>query len=57
VERSTVSKILKQKSKWLNVPDGEEPHTAKHRYAPIRSSIFLPLTSFRLQQTVKISGD
>jgi DNA-binding MarR family transcriptional regulator len=33
VERSTVSKILKQKSKWLNVPDGEEPHTAKHRYA------------------------
>ena len=35
VERSTVSKILKQKSKWLNVPDGEEPHTAKHRYAPI----------------------
>ncbi|KAI0301165.1 hypothetical protein B0F90DRAFT_353195 [Multifurca ochricompacta] len=31
VERSTVSKILKQKSKWLNVPDGEEPHTAKHR--------------------------
>jgi len=38
VERSTVSKILKQKSKWLNVPDGEEPHTAKHRYVP-----FFPL--------------
>jgi hypothetical protein len=33
VERSTVSKILKQKSKWLNVPDGEEPLTAKQRYA------------------------
>jgi hypothetical protein len=42
VERSTVSKILKQKSKWLNVPDGEEPHTAKHRYAPIRGSTILP---------------
>jgi uncharacterized membrane protein len=37
VERSTVSKILKQKSKWLNVPDGEEPHTAKHRYACLPS--------------------
>ncbi|KAI0270985.1 hypothetical protein BGY98DRAFT_220333 [Russula aff. rugulosa BPL654] len=57
VERSTVSKILKQKSKWLNVPDGEEPHTAKHRYAPICGSKILPLTPFRLQQTVKISGD
>jgi hypothetical protein len=42
VERSTVSKILKQKSKWLNVPDGEEPHTAKHRYAPIRSFTLYP---------------
>jgi len=38
VERSTVSKILKQKSKWLNVPDGEEPHTAKHRCAFLPSS-------------------
>jgi hypothetical protein len=44
VERSTVSKILKQKSKWLNVPDGEEPHTAKHRYAPIRGSTILHFT-------------
>jgi len=42
VERSTVSKILKQKSKWLNVPDGEEPHTAKHRYVPFRRSTQYP---------------
>ncbi|KAI0041736.1 CenpB-DNA-bind-domain-containing protein [Auriscalpium vulgare] len=31
VERSTISKILKQKQKWLNVPDGEEIRIAKHR--------------------------
>jgi Tc5 transposase DNA-binding domain len=42
VERSTVSKILKQKSKWLNVPDGEEPHTAKHRYVSIHNFMHYP---------------
>jgi len=31
VERSTISKILKQKTKWLNVPEGEELRVAKHR--------------------------
>ena len=31
VERSTISKILKQKQKWLNVPDGEEVLVAKQR--------------------------
>ncbi|TFY68822.1 hypothetical protein EVG20_g3397 [Dentipellis fragilis] len=31
VERSTISKILKQKTKWMNVPEGEELRVAKHR--------------------------
>ena len=31
VERSTVSKILKHKSKWLSMPEGEDSHVAKHR--------------------------
>ncbi|KAJ7601017.1 hypothetical protein C8J56DRAFT_730370, partial [Mycena floridula] len=31
VERSTISKILKHKMRWLNVPDDEEMRVAKHR--------------------------
>ncbi|KAG6830692.1 hypothetical protein H0H92_015168 [Tricholoma furcatifolium] len=31
VERSTISKILKQKSKWLNTPDNVADRVAKHR--------------------------
>ncbi|KZT27412.1 hypothetical protein NEOLEDRAFT_1130970 [Neolentinus lepideus HHB14362 ss-1] len=31
VERSTISKILKQKARWLNVPADEELKVAKHR--------------------------
>lgn len=31
VERSTISKILKQKQKWMNVPEGEELKIIKHR--------------------------
>ncbi|KDQ62590.1 hypothetical protein JAAARDRAFT_465353 [Jaapia argillacea MUCL 33604] len=31
VERSTISKILKNKAKWLNVPDHEDMLVAKHR--------------------------
>jgi hypothetical protein len=32
VERSTISKILKHKTKWLNVPEHEDLRVAKHRY-------------------------
>lgn len=32
VERSTVSKILKHKNKWLAIPEGEDQQVAKHRY-------------------------
>ena len=32
VERSTVSKILKNKEKWLHLPEEEEDQVAKHRY-------------------------
>ena len=32
VERSTISKILKHKTKWLNVPENEGLRVAKHRY-------------------------
>jgi hypothetical protein len=32
VERSTISKILKHKTKWLNVPEHESMRVAKHRY-------------------------
>ena len=32
VERSTISKILKHKQKWMNVPTEEEFKVAKHRY-------------------------
>jgi hypothetical protein len=31
VERSTVSKILKHKDKWMNVPDADINRVAKHR--------------------------
>lgn len=31
VERSTVSKILKHKNKWLAIPEGEDQQVAKHR--------------------------
>jgi CENP-B N-terminal DNA-binding domain len=31
VERSTISKILKNKTKWMNVPDSETLRVAKHR--------------------------
>jgi hypothetical protein len=31
VERSTISKILKFKTKWLNVPEHEDLRVAKHR--------------------------
>lgn len=31
VERSTISKILKHKTKWLSIPAGEELKVAKHR--------------------------
>ncbi|KAF8650150.1 hypothetical protein AX16_005385 [Volvariella volvacea WC 439] len=31
VERSTVSKILKGKQKWLSLPDNDDLRTAKHR--------------------------
>ncbi|KZW00947.1 hypothetical protein EXIGLDRAFT_761236 [Exidia glandulosa HHB12029] len=31
VERSTISKILKQKQKWMSVPEGEELKIIKHR--------------------------
>jgi len=31
VERSTVSKILKHKDRWLSVPDQESIRIAKHR--------------------------
>ena len=34
VERSTISKILKHKQKWMNVPTEEEFKVAKHRYFP-----------------------
>lgn len=40
VERSTVSKILKQKEKWLHLPEDEEDQIAKHRYVV---SVFLRL--------------
>jgi CENP-B N-terminal DNA-binding domain len=33
VERSTISKILKHKQKWMNVPEDEELKVAKHRLA------------------------
>jgi hypothetical protein len=33
IERSTVSKILRHKTKWLNVPEHETLRVAKHRYA------------------------
>jgi DNA-binding LacI/PurR family transcriptional regulator len=32
VERSTISKILKQKEKWMNVPEAESLRVAKHRH-------------------------
>lgn len=31
VERSTISKILKNKAKWLKVPDDETFHSARYR--------------------------
>jgi hypothetical protein len=31
VERSTISKILKHKTKWMNVPEAENLRVAKHR--------------------------
>jgi hypothetical protein len=31
VERSTISKILKNKTKWMNVPEDEDMRVAKHR--------------------------
>ncbi|KAG6850270.1 hypothetical protein H0H93_015527 [Arthromyces matolae] len=31
VERSTISKILKQKAKWLNIPDNPGVRVSKHR--------------------------
>lgn len=31
VERSTISKILKHKTKWMNVPEDDEMRVAKHR--------------------------
>jgi hypothetical protein len=34
VERSTISKILKHKMKWMNVPESENLRVAKHRHAP-----------------------
>jgi len=31
VERSTISKILKHKTKWMNVPEDDDMRVAKHR--------------------------
>jgi transcriptional regulator with XRE-family HTH domain len=39
VERSTISKILKNKTKWLNVPEDENLRIAKHRYVAFAASI------------------
>ena len=41
VERSTVSKILKHKDKWLNIPEGENNLVAKHRYVSVFASFSL----------------
>ena len=35
VERSTVSKILKHKTKWLAISEGEDNQVAKHRCVPV----------------------
>ena len=45
VERSTISKILKEKDRWLNISEEDEcDQSAKHRYPkfphPLPSSIF-----------------
>ncbi|TFK40605.1 hypothetical protein BDQ12DRAFT_460463 [Crucibulum laeve] len=54
VERSTISKILKSKERWLAVQDGTE-HTAKHRWV---TSAFksMPLLTNSLQ-AVQVSSD
>lgn len=45
VERSTISKILKHKTKWMNVPEDDDMRVAKHRSAE-RRCISHALTSF-----------
>lgn len=44
VERSTISKILKCKTKWLNVPEDDGMRVAKHRYRCLRISVRSLLT-------------
>jgi hypothetical protein len=48
VERSTISKILKHKTRWMNVPEAENLRVAKHRHVAsvFRVLIFWPLTRF-----------
>ena len=43
VERSTVSKILKNKDKWMAVPEADINRVAKHRYLPLLCLIDLLL--------------
>lgn len=52
VERSTVSKILKQKARWLSVSPNEKVLVAKLRYAFhfILASLVLTLTSYKAVQ-------
>jgi hypothetical protein len=54
VERSTISKILKHKTKWMNVPEAENLRVAKHRHAPLSSRSFEHVMNF-VMQTVEIS--
>ncbi|KAG5351684.1 hypothetical protein C0989_005277 [Termitomyces sp. Mn162] len=49
VERSTISKILKQRAKWLNIPDTPGVRVSKHRsvFKRVRTSFFAGLIVHR----------
>ncbi|KAF9649764.1 hypothetical protein BDM02DRAFT_1753089 [Thelephora ganbajun] len=58
VERSTISKILKHKQKWMNVPTEEEFKVAKHRpskFPEIESQLVDWLSTTAVPQNITLS--
>jgi hypothetical protein len=48
VERSTISKILKHKTRWMNVPEAENLRVAKHRHVASVFRALFSLTTYTL---------
>ena len=54
VERSTVSKILKQKARWLSVSPTEKVLVAKLRYLPFILALLVTVLTFVALQAFEV---